>query len=105
MEPKRQIGLRIKELRQAMGLSQEEVARRADVAASHLSSIELGKENSKIDTLLKLSKALNVELWELLNYGHELSVKELQRKVNQQVKNAKEEDLRLFSKILNAIMK
>jgi transcriptional regulator with XRE-family HTH domain len=105
MEPKKLIGLRIKELRQAMGLSQEEVARRADIASSHLSSIELGKENSKIETLFRLSKALNVELWELLNYGHELSVKDLQRKVNQQVKDAKEEDLRLFSKILNAITK
>lgn len=103
MNTKRLIGLRIKELRRKRGLTQEEVAAQADITAKHLSSIELGKENPTLDTFLKLSSVLKVELWELLNYGHEIKRKELQAKLTTRLKSLKEEELKLVYKFMNTI--
>ncbi|OGW19085.1 MAG: hypothetical protein A2077_02915 [Nitrospirae bacterium GWC2_46_6] len=103
MNPKKQIGQRIRELRKKRGLTQEKAATMAGITGKHLSSIELGKENPTLNTLINLSAVLEVELWELLNYGHELSIKELQREVSAYFKTSKYEDLRLVLKFINTI--
>ncbi len=100
MSVKKQIGIRIKELRKMRGHSQEELAALADITAKHLSNMELGKENPTLDTFLKLASAFNVELWELLNYGHGLQRKELQSEINGILKTSKDDDLRLIMKFI-----
>lgn len=40
-----QVGLRIKELRHKLGISQEDLAARADVHHTHIASLEVGKRN------------------------------------------------------------
>jgi transcriptional regulator with XRE-family HTH domain len=105
MDIKKRIGLRIKELRKKRGLSQEEVSAKADITAKHLSSVELGKENPTLDTFLKLSRALNVDLWELLNYSHQLTNKEIQARISDILKISSDKDARLFLKLLDVITK
>ncbi len=105
MDTVKKIGLRIRELRMHKGQSQEKLAFEAHITAKHLSSIELGKENPTLSTLLRLAGALKVELWEMLNYGHVLSEKELQKKLLGMLKTLKEEDARLVLKFLNTIVK
>jgi transcriptional regulator with XRE-family HTH domain len=66
MSPKR-IGLVLKRLREAKGLSQLELAKRAGVAQGYVSELEAGqKKNPGIETLRKIAKALGVPVTELL---------------------------------------
>lgn len=55
-------GNRIKEIRQAKGISQEELSFRADLHRTYISSIELGKRNVSLVNIEKLAKALDCEI-------------------------------------------
>ncbi len=57
----------LRKLREAKGLSQEKLARLADVANNTIIKIEAGKnKNPTLDTLKKISKALDVSVDELI---------------------------------------
>ena len=57
----------IKKLREAKGLSQEKLARLADVANNTLIKMESGEnKNPTLDTLKKIAKALEVSVDELI---------------------------------------
>ena len=54
-------------MREAKGLSQEKLARLADVANNTIIKIEAGKnQNPTLDTLRKVAKALEVSVDELI---------------------------------------
>ncbi len=58
----------LRKLREAKGLSQEKLARMADVANNTIIKIEAGKnQNPTLDTLRKIAKALDVSVDELIN--------------------------------------
>lgn len=66
MSPKR-LGSVVKRLREAHGLTQEEVATKAGVAQSYLAKLEGGaRKNPSLDVLKRLAKALGVPVTELL---------------------------------------
>ena len=57
----------IKRLREAKGLSQEKLARLADVANNTLIKMESGENiNPTLDTLKKIAKALDVSVDDLI---------------------------------------
>ncbi|MDP3987644.1 MAG: helix-turn-helix transcriptional regulator [Candidatus Levybacteria bacterium] len=57
----------LRKFREARGLSQEKLARLADVANNTIIKIEAGKnQNPTLDTLKKISKALDVSVDELI---------------------------------------
>lgn len=63
---------RVREIREAHGLSQEAFAERAGLKYKHYQSMEAGRKvNIRFFTLEKLAKACGVELWELLQLGGE----------------------------------
>lgn len=58
---------RVRELREARGLSQEAFAERAGLKYKHYQSIEAGrKRDFRFSTLEKIAKACGMEAWELL---------------------------------------
>ena len=58
----------LRKLRKAKGLSQEKLARLADVANNTIIKIEAGKnQNPTLDTLKKIAKALDVSVDDLIN--------------------------------------
>ena len=58
---------KVKQLRVKLGLSQEKLARLADVSNNTVINIEVGKQdNPTIDTLKKVAKALNISVEELI---------------------------------------
>jgi len=60
----------IKKMREAKGLSQEKLARLADVANNTLIKMESGEnQNPTLDTLKKVAKALEVSVDDLINSG------------------------------------
>ncbi len=58
------IGLRIKELRTSLGLSQEKLALKAEIDRTYLAGIEQGKRNPSIKSLEKIIDALEVNFSE-----------------------------------------
>ncbi len=59
---------RVKQLREALELSQEAFAERAGLKYKHYQAIEAGRKSDiRFSTLQKLAKACGLELWELLN--------------------------------------
>lgn len=57
----------LRKFREAKGLSQEKLARLADVANNTIIKIEAGKnQNPTLDTLKKISKSLEVSVDELI---------------------------------------
>jgi transcriptional regulator with XRE-family HTH domain len=60
------IGARIAELRAQKGMTQEHLAGEMGISPKYLSSIERGKENPTLNTIIALSEALNVDLGEIL---------------------------------------
>jgi transcriptional regulator with XRE-family HTH domain len=60
---------RVKQLRLAQGLTQEQFAERADLDPKYYQHVEAGrKPNPGLDTLLKLAKGAGLELWQLLKF-------------------------------------
>jgi transcriptional regulator with XRE-family HTH domain len=60
---------RVKDLRKALGLSQEAFAERAGLKYKHYQAIETGRKTDiRFSTLEKLAKACGLEPWELLNF-------------------------------------
>lgn len=54
------MGYKIRECREEMGISQEELARRAKISRTTLSGLESGTmKTTTTDTLLKIANALN----------------------------------------------
>jgi len=61
------IAKNLRKLREAKGLSQERLARLADVANNTIVKIEAGKnKNPTLNTLKKIAKALGVSVDELI---------------------------------------
>ncbi len=103
MKEKELTGKRIQELRKARGLSQEKIAEKADISPTYLSRIECGRENPTLDMFIKLAHALDVEMWEMFDFGHVLSQKELKETFQNLAKSADEPTLRLALKVIRAI--
>ena len=68
MDVKLKIGQRIKERREAKGMSQKDLAYAADLDRSYIASIENGQRNVSIVNIEKIAKALGVTLKEFFDY-------------------------------------
>jgi Predicted transcriptional regulators len=63
---RRIVGANVKRLRQARGLTQEEVAFRSDIDLTYLGGIERGKRNPSLLVMVRIAKALTADPLELL---------------------------------------
>ena len=105
-EANKLFGMRLKELRQSTGFSQDQLAESADISSKYVSRIEMGKQFPSIDKLVSLSNALNIELKDLFEFDHlKGDGKELKKSLNDLLEEADEEKLRLIFKIGKAIVK
>ena len=68
MDIKQTVGKRIRELRNKLGVSQEELAAIVELDRTYITSVERGKRNISIVNIEKLAKALNVSLAEFFTF-------------------------------------
>jgi transcriptional regulator with XRE-family HTH domain len=66
----RALAIRIKELRDKKGISQEELAHRAGLSRTGMGFVETGKRWPRLDTLMKVAQGLSVTVDELLKGLH-----------------------------------
>ena len=62
-----QIGQRIRKLRRARGLSQEELAEKVNISVTHMSHIETGNTKLSLPVFVDIAAALEVRTDELLD--------------------------------------
>jgi transcriptional regulator with XRE-family HTH domain len=103
MDTRQLIGKRIKSLRQAKALSQEQLAERIGISHKYLSSIERGKENPTLETFIRLADALNVETSEIFRYQHEKPADELRKIINDWLNHGDPEKLKSAARLLETI--
>ena len=63
------IGQKIRKIRKAHGLSQEELAERVNISVTHMSHIETGNTKLSLPVLVDIAGALEVRTDDLLNDG------------------------------------
>jgi transcriptional regulator with XRE-family HTH domain len=61
------IGLKIRERRQAVGITQEAIANKLDVNPSHISNIECGRANPSLTALVKIANILQCSVDYFIN--------------------------------------
>jgi transcriptional regulator with XRE-family HTH domain len=64
--PREAMGIRLKKLRRAKGMSQAALAKGADISRGYLIRLEAGEQDPTLGTLMRLAKALKVPLATLL---------------------------------------
>lgn len=62
-----EIGQRIRKIRKAHGLSQEQLAERVNISTTHMSHIETGNTKLSLPVLVDIAAALEVRTDDLLN--------------------------------------
>lgn len=67
VQPAAQIfGARFKKRRKALGLSQAKLFDETGISPGYLSNIENGRANPTLDMMVKLSAAVDMEIWNML---------------------------------------
>jgi transcriptional regulator with XRE-family HTH domain len=56
-----EFGRRVRDRRAELGLSQEELAERADLHRTYISSLEQGRRNVAVHNVVRLARALDVD--------------------------------------------
>jgi transcriptional regulator with XRE-family HTH domain len=70
-DPKQIVGDNVRRIRHEVGLSQEELADRAKLHRTYISSIERGERNVSVENIFAIAEALDVPPAELLKYSTE----------------------------------
>jgi len=65
---KQQFGNRVRELRYAAGLTQEELADKAELDRSYVGSVERGERNLSLENVCRLAEAIGVSPAELFSW-------------------------------------
>lgn len=68
MDIKLLVGKRVRELRNSIGISQEELADLAGLDRTYITSVECGKRNISIVNIEKLANALQISLKEFFSF-------------------------------------
>lgn len=104
MNVKQMIGARIGEMRRKKGMTQEELSGKMGIGPKYLSSIERGKENPTLSTLINLADSLGVDLAEIFMFIEIEDVTKRKSLINKLLNEADGEQLKLAVKVLSAIM-
>ncbi len=97
---KMQLGARIKELRKAKNITQEQLVEFIGSDTNNLSRIENGKKFMSADKLVKIASALNVDVKELFDFGHIMSDEELKSEIISNINGLSSNQLKYIYKSL-----
>jgi transcriptional regulator with XRE-family HTH domain len=97
------LGKRIRDLRTARELSQEQLAGMAELSAKYLGEVERGIGNISIERLNKIAGMLGVELQELLETGHKRSRTELLAEIASMAQKLPDKDVQIAYRMLRML--
>jgi len=105
MDTKQMIGARIKDIRIKTGLTQEQLSEKVGINPKYLSSIERGLENPTLNTLIKLSESLDVNLDDLFTQIEIEDPAERKSLIISLLDQADDDQLKLAYRILSVIIR
>mgnify|MGYP000521039833 CR=1 len=97
------IGARIREIRDAEGCSQEQLAWDAGLSSTYLSLIETGRKKPSLGSLLKISNALGITLDELLSGNQLHNPTDYQTDIDKLMSDCTPEEKRFIYEILRSL--
>ena len=103
-ELKKLLGKRIREIRVARNLTQEDLSELTEIGASSISKIESGHFHPTDENLERIAKALNVEPYKLYMFNHQKDTKELLQDIQTMLSKATDEEIKLAYKVLSGIL-
>lgn len=68
LDIKMRVGLRIKELRNELGYSQETIAYSIEMSRTYFAEVKTGKRNISIENIDRIAQGLGVSLKEFFNF-------------------------------------
>ncbi len=105
MDNKEMLGVRVKEIRNKKGVTQERLSEMVGINPKYLSSIERGKENPTLNTVLKLAETLGVSLDELFTGIEIENPKNRRPMIDALLDKADAEQLKLVYRIVSVVLK
>ena len=105
-EINKKLGKRIQYLRQQRNISQERLAETIDIATTSLSYVETGRGFMTLNTLEKLAKALDVELYEIFQFSMPDTTEKMYEFILLKLKTIKNNDekIKIFYNIIKNII-
>lgn len=101
---KKLVGERIRELRKGRGLSQEELGWKSDLHYTHIGAIERGEKNWSIETLVKVTKGLNVSINDLFDFpSTQANLKTLKKSLIAEINESSPKALKIFSDMVRGV--
>src|SRR3989338_6543628 len=100
---KRLIGARIKSLRETKKMTQERLAEKIAINTVYLRNIERGMANPPLDMLIRISDALEADMWELFDCRHEVSHKKLRKMLRNSQMSLMKINLKMLSESLKCL--
>ena len=98
------LGRRIRALRKAKGLTQEELGDRADINYKFLGEIERGQQNPSFRVMAKIASGLGLELPQLFRFEQEIPDRnEIEARINDILKLIPDNDLRQVLLVLRVL--
>ena len=76
------LGKKLVNIREKLGISQEEFAFKCGLAAAHMGQLERGEKSPTLDTLQKIADGLCITVSDLLDFGSNLPASKLDSKSN-----------------------
>jgi transcriptional regulator with XRE-family HTH domain len=99
------IGARIKEIRVKKGMTQEQLSEKMGINPKYLSSIERGKENPTLDTLIKVAQSLDVDMGQIFTLVQIEDPAKCKSLAVSLLNKADEEQIKLAVKIFSSIIR
>jgi len=105
MEVTELFGRRVRSLRKAQGLTQEDLADRGGVNYKYLGAVERGEENPSLKIISGIATGLGVEVRDLFEFQHEEpSPAKLRKKLDSLLKDADQATLQQAVKLVRALL-
>lgn len=103
-ELKKLLGKRIREIRVARNLTQEDLSELTEIGASSISKIESGHFHPTDENLERIAKALNVEPYKLYMFNHQKDIADLKQDIIKMLDKASDTEIKLAYRVLSGIL-
>lgn len=100
----RSLGIRVRDYRKALGLSQEQLAEFAAVHPTYVSNIENAKANASIGICRRVAKALHVPLPQLIDINQPKVERDDLLKAFTEVRNLSKKEQKLFIETIRGLL-
>ncbi|MEK4508956.1 hypothetical protein BSK66_12405 [Paenibacillus odorifer] len=97
-------GQRIRALREKLGLTQEQLAERADLHPNYIGQIERGLKNVSLENIQKIANGLRIELHQLFSFDQSPRLQPLEQ-LNQLLKFCPEDEVAFLLQHIEHLLK